>query len=69
MDKENDSRNYDTRKEDNSGRVRHNQKNQKKQYQKTRGSPSVEKERQINIGRRWNCIYGRKNIHSKQQED
>ena len=69
MDKENDSRNYDARKEDDSRWVRHNQGDQKKQHQRTRGGPNAEKERQINIGRRWNCIHERKNIHSKRQED
>ena len=45
MDKENNSGNYDARKEDNSRQVRHNQEDQKKQHQRTRDSPSVEKGR------------------------
>ena len=45
IDKENDSENYDARKEDNSRQVRHNQEDQKKQHQRTRGGPSVEKGR------------------------
>ena len=69
MDKENDSRNYDARKKDDSRWVRYNQEDQKKQYQRTRGGPSVKKGKQINIGRRWNCIYRKKNIRSKQQQD
>jgi len=43
MNKENDSGNYNARKEDDSRRVRHNQEDQKKQHQRTRGGPSVEK--------------------------
>ena len=45
MDKENNSGNYNIKKEDNSGQVRHSQGDQKKQHQKTRGGPSVEKKR------------------------
>ena len=52
MDEKNDSRNYNARKEDNSGWVRYNQGNQKKQHQRTRGGPDIEKERQINMERR-----------------
>jgi len=45
MNKENDSRNYDTRKKNDSRQVGYNQEDQKKQYQRTRGSPSIEKRR------------------------
>ena len=69
MDKENDSGNYDVKKEDDSGWVRHSQGDQKIQHLRTRGGPSIEKWRQINMERRWNCIYGRKNICFKQQQD
>ena len=69
MNKKNNSRNYDVRKKDNSRQVRYNQEDQKEQHQRTRGGPSIEEERWINIGRRWNCIHERKSIYSKQQKD
>jgi len=45
MDKENNSRNYDAKKEDDSRQVRHNQGDQKKQHQRIRDGPSIEKGR------------------------
>ena len=45
MDKENDSGGYSAKKEDNSGQVRHSQEDQTKQHLRTRGGPSVKKER------------------------
>ena len=68
MDKENNSGNHDVKKKDNE-QVGHNQGDQKEQHQRTRGGPSIEKGRWINMGRRRNCIHRRKSINSKQQED
>jgi len=40
----------------------------KKWHQRVESNPSIGKEQWIIMERRWDCIYGRKNICPKQQE-
>ena len=45
MGKENNSGNYNAKKEDDSRQVRHSQGDQKKQHSRTRDGPGIKKER------------------------
>ena len=68
MDEKNHSRSNNVKEDDHNRQARDIGRNQKKQHQRMRSNLSVGKEQWIVMGRRWNCIYGRKNICPKQQE-
>ena len=57
MDKKNNSRDHNARKENNDGQTGHNQGNQEEQYQKKRSGSSIRKEKWTNMGERRNCIH------------
>ena len=68
MDKENDSRGNDVEKNNYNRWLGNNERNQKEQHQGMGSGPSIGEEQWVIMERRQNCIHGRKNICSKQQE-
>jgi len=65
MDKKNNSKSNYVEEDYNNGQIENTGRNQKEQYQRIRSGLSTRKRRQIIMGARWDCVYGRKNIHSK----
>ena len=68
MDKKNNSRNNNVEETQNNGRLKFIGRNIKEQYQGIGSRARIEERNWSSLGTRWNCLYGRTNIHSKQQK-
>jgi len=68
MNKKNHGRSNDVEEDDHNRQARDIGKNQKKWHQRMGSDTSTRKEQWIVMGKRWDCIHGRKNVCSKQQE-
>jgi len=65
MTMEDNSRNHDNQKENNSRRRQYTQGNQKKHNKRERSCLSIEERGWSNLGRRWSSVHGRKNLCTK----
>jgi len=63
--KKNDSQNHYARKENDNRRMQDTQRNSKEQYMRKRDNLSTGETRQINMGRRWCGVHGRKNLYTE----
>ena len=68
MNKENYGKSDNVEEEPNNRQPRPIRRNMKKQHQRTRSTTSIKERKWTNMETRWNHLYKRKDIYSKQQK-